>query len=72
MRLFLATLVLTMGLSLTPPASAQDNGAVHPEIQKADAQREKIKHRERLLMLFPAGALGLTIALIVITRRRKK
>tara|TARA_A100001391_G_scaffold99418_4_gene66110 strand:+ start:1872 stop:2090 length:219 start_codon:yes stop_codon:yes gene_type:complete len=72
MRLFLATLVLTMGLGLTPPAPAQDNGAVHPEIQKANAQREKIERRERLLMLFPAGVLGLTIALVIITRRRKK
>jgi len=45
---------------------------VNPEVQKADAQLEKAKRRERLLLLFPAGALGLTIALIVITRRRKK
>lgn len=72
MRLFLATLALALGLTLAPAAPAQDNGAVNPEVQKADAQREKIKHRERMLMLFPAGVLGLTIALIVITRRRKK
>jgi hypothetical protein len=45
---------------------------VNPEVQKADAQLEKAKRRERMLLLFPAGALGLTIVLIVITRRRKK
>ncbi len=74
MRLFLASLILALGLSVATPVAAQeqDDQAVHPEIQKADAQREQTQHRERMLMLFPAGALGLTIALIVITRRRKK
>mgnify|MGYP004268480431 CR=1 FL=1 len=52
-------------------AQEQADQAVNPEVQKADAQLEKAKRRERLLLLFPAGALGLTIALIVITRRRK-
>lgn len=73
MRLLIVSMMLALGLTVAPPAPAQqDDGAVHPEIQKADAQREKIKRRERLLLLFPAGALGLTIALIIITRRGKK
>ena len=73
MRLFLASLVLALGLAMPPPALAQqDDSAIHPEIQKANAQREKIERRERLLMLFPAGVLGLTVALIIITRRKKK
>ena len=74
MRLLLTSLILAMGLSVATPAAAQeqDGQAVHPEIQKADAQLEKAKRRERMLLLFPAGALGITIALIVITRRRKK
>lgn len=71
MRLFLASLILALGLSVATPVVAQEQ-AVNPEVQKADAQLEKAKRRERLLLLFPAGALGLTIALIVITRRRKK
>ena len=73
MRLFLASLILALGLSVATPVAAQEQAdqAVNPEVQKADAQLEKAKRRERLL-LFPAGALGLTIALIVITRRRKK
>ncbi len=75
MRLLLVSLILTLNLAAMTPALAapeQDNQAVHPEIQKADAQLERAKRRERLLLLFPAGALGLTIVLIVITRRRKK
>jgi len=75
MRLLLASLILTLNLAaMTPALAAQerDDQAVHPEIQKADAQRAQAERRERLLLLFPAGALGLTIALIVITRRRKK
>ncbi|MBF5053789.1 hypothetical protein ISO4_02391 [Alcanivorax venustensis ISO4] len=71
MRLFLASLILALGLSAATPVVAQEQ-AVNPEVRKADAQLEKAKRRERLLLLFPAGALGLTIALIVITRRRKK
>jgi hypothetical protein len=74
MRLFLASLILALGLSVATPVAAQEQAdqAVNPEIQKADAQLEKAKRRERMLLLFPAGALGITIALIVITRRRKK
>jgi hypothetical protein len=74
MRLLLTSLILALGLSVATPAAAQEQAdqAVNPEVQKADAQLEKAKRRERLLLLFPAGALGLTIALIVITRRRKK
>ncbi len=74
MRLFLASLILALGLSVATPVAAQEQAdqAVNPEIQKADAQLERAKRRERMLLLFPAGALGLTIALIVITRRRKK
>ncbi len=74
MRLLLTSLILALGLSVATPAAAQEQAdqAVNPEIQKADAQLEKAKRRERLLLLFPAGALGLTIVLIVITRRRKK
>ena len=71
MRLFLASLILALGLSAATPVVAQEQ-AVNPEVRKADAQLEKAKRRERLLLLFPAGALGLTIVLIVITRRRKK
>ena len=74
MRLFLASLILALGLSAATPVVAQEQAdqAVNPEVRKADAQLEKAKRRERLLLLFPAGALGLTVALIVITRRRKK
>jgi len=74
MRLFLASLILALGLSVATPVAAQEqtDQAVNPEIQKADAQLERAKRRERMLLLFPAGALGITIALIVITRRRKK
>jgi hypothetical protein len=74
MRLFLASLILALGLSVATPVAAQEQAdqAVNPEIQKADAQLERAKRRERMLLLFPAGALGITIALIVITRRRKK
>ena len=74
MRLFLASLILALGLSAATPVAAQEQAdqAVNPEIQKADAQLERAKRRERMLLLFPAGALGITIALIVITRRRKK
>ncbi|MFP1677808.1 hypothetical protein ACLD02_03865 [Alloalcanivorax sp. C16-2] len=72
MRLLILSLMLALGLTMAPPAPAQqDDGAVHPEIQKANAQREKIERRERLLLLFPAGVLGLTIALVIITRRRR-
>jgi len=73
MRLFLASLILALGLSVATPVAAQEQAdqAVNPEIQKADAQLEKAKRRERMLLLFPAGALGITIALIVITRRRR-
>ena len=73
-RLFLTSLIFALSLSAATPVAAQeqDDQAVHPEVQKADAQREKAKRRERMLLLFPAGALGITIALIVITRRRKK
>ncbi|HEX5678102.1 MAG TPA: hypothetical protein VFX91_09025 [Alcanivorax sp.] len=53
-------------------AQEQAGQSVHPEVQKADAELERTKRRERMLVLFPAGALGITIALIVITRRRKK
>lgn len=74
MRLFLASLLLALSLSVATPVAAQEQAdqAVNPEVQKADAQREKAERRERLLLLFPAGALGITITLIVITRRRKK
>jgi hypothetical protein len=74
MRLFLASLILALGLSVATPVAAQEQAdqAVNPEIQKADAQLERAKRRERMLLLFPAGALGITIALIVITRRRNK
>ena len=71
MRLFLASLILSLGLAATPPSPAQQNDAVHPEIQKANEQREKIKRREQLLLMFPAGALALTVVLIIVTRRRK-
>lgn len=73
MRLVLASLILALGLSAASPviAQKQDDQAVHPDILKADAQRERAARRERMLLLFPAGALGITIALIVITRRRK-
>ena len=63
MRLLLTSLILALGLSVATPAAAQEQAdqAVNPEVQKADAQLEKAKRRERLLLLFPAGALGLTI-----------
>ncbi|MEQ8259879.1 MAG: hypothetical protein RH947_06270 [Alcanivorax sp.] len=74
MRLLLASLILTLNLAAMTPALAapeQADQAANPEVQKADAQLEKAKRRERLLLLFPAGALGLTIVLIVVTRRKK-
>ena len=67
-RVKLPRIVMSSIGAKRPPADQ----AVNPEVRKADAQLEKAKRRERLLLLFPAGALGLTIVLIVITRRRKK
>jgi len=53
-------------------ADEADGVQVMNPMPELDALLEKAKRRERLLLLFPAGALGLTIVLIVITRRRKK
>tara|TARA_R110001606_G_scaffold1937_15_gene7846 strand:+ start:13183 stop:13530 length:348 start_codon:yes stop_codon:yes gene_type:complete len=68
LRALLAGLVLTGSLLCATPTLADQ--AVNPEVQKADAQREQIAHRERMLLLFPAAALGITIALIFFTRRK--
>ena len=47
------------------------DSAKHPAIQQADAQREKEANRKRYLLVFPAAVIGITVALIIITRRRK-
>lgn len=68
-RLVLSTLLLAGALFSATPALAADQ-AQNPELQKLDAQREQILHRERMLLLFPGAALGITIALLVFTRRK--
>ena len=74
LRSMIAALVLATGLFLAPVATyaAEDSAtAKHPAIQQADAQREKEASRKRYLLLFPAAVVGITVALIIITRRRK-
>ena len=51
--------------------SGDSTTAKHPAIQQADAQREKEANRKRYLLAFPAAVIGITVALIIITRRRK-
>jgi len=73
LRSMIAALVLATGLFLAPVATYADNDATskHPAIQQADAQREKEANRKRYLLVFPAAVIGITVALIIITRRRK-
>ncbi|MCG8392348.1 MAG: hypothetical protein MI745_04635 [Pseudomonadales bacterium] len=70
----IAVIVLASGLFLTPVSTlANEDSAnkVHPAIQEANEHREKEKRRKRYLLLFPAAVVGITVALIVVTRRRK-
>jgi predicted histidine transporter YuiF (NhaC family) len=74
LRSMIAALVLATGLFLAPVATYADEDsatAKHPAIQQADAQREKEANRKRYLLVFPAAVIGITVALIIITRRRK-
>ena len=72
LRSMIATFVLATSLFLTPVAAYADDGsAKHPAIQQADAQREKEANRKRYLLVFPAAVIGITVALIIIPRRRK-
>lgn len=67
----LPVLALALFLALQAPAylPATARAEVHPEIQKANEQRARAERRQKLLLLFPAAALGITIALIIIKRR---
>jgi hypothetical protein len=67
-RLLLSSLVLAGSLLCVTPALADQ--APNPELERLNAQREQILHRERMLLLFPAAVLGITIALIIIKRRK--
>ena len=72
LRSLIATVVLASSLFLAPVATyAEADSAKHPAIQQADAQREKEASRKRYLLVFPAAVVGITVALIIITRRRK-
>ena len=77
LRNLLASCLLAIGLFLAPvSAYAADNNGntaseIHPDIAKADAQREKEAQRKRYLLLFPAAVVVITIGLIVITRRKR-
>ena len=72
LRSLIATVVLATSLFLAPVATyAEADSAKHPAIQQADAQREKEASRKRYLLVFPAAVVGITVALIIITRRRK-
>ncbi|MGJ3257720.1 MAG: hypothetical protein ACFE0K_15510 [Alcanivorax sp.] len=72
LRSMIAAFVLATSLFLAPVATyADDDSAKHPAIQQADAQREKEANRKRYLLVFPAAVIGITVALIIITRRRK-
>ncbi|MED5389409.1 MAG: hypothetical protein VX793_11190 [Pseudomonadota bacterium] len=72
LRSMIAACILATGLFLAPVATyADENSATHPAIQQADAQREKEANRKRYLLLFPAAVVGITVALIIITRRKK-
>ncbi len=78
LRPVIAALFLACGLALAPVATyaepdntVQATESVHPAIQQADAHREKEARRKRYLLFFPIAVVGVTVALIVITRRRK-
>ena len=74
LRSMIAAFVLATSLFLAPVATYADEDsttAKHPAIQQADAQREKEANRKRYLLAFPAAVIGITVALIIITRRRK-
>ncbi|MTT51616.1 hypothetical protein F1529_03865 [Alcanivorax sp. VBW004] len=77
LRPVIAALVLACGLALAPVATyakpdntVQATESVHPTIQQADAHREKEARRKRYLLFFPIAVVGVTVALIVITRRK--
>ncbi|MCK0153531.1 hypothetical protein MWU49_07450 [Alcanivorax sp. S6407] len=77
LRNLVAASLFALGLFLTPVATyAADNEAstaseIHPDIARADAQREKEAQRKRYLLLFPAAVVVITVGLIVITRRKR-
>lgn len=77
LRPVIAALLLACGLALAPVATYADPGnsvqtteSVHPAIQQANAHREKEARRKRYLLFFPIAVVGVTVALIVITRRK--
>lgn len=71
--LLLAYSLLPLAATAETPAPSQSTTgaeAVHPDILRANAQREKEAERKRYLLLFPLAVVGITATLIVITRRR--
>ena len=76
LRNLFAAGLLAVGLFLAPvttyaePDTASP-GDVHPDIARADAQREKEAQRKRYLLLFPAAVVIITAGLIIITRRKR-
>ena len=70
--------IFALGLFLAPvptyAAEATDSTAssdIHPDIARADAQREKEAQRKRYLLVFPAAVVVITVGLIVVTRRKR-
>ncbi|MEQ3724919.1 hypothetical protein [Alcanivorax sp.] len=77
LRPVIAAVFLACGLALAPVATYADKGnsgesteSIHPAIQQADAHREKEARRKQYLLFFPIAVVGVTVALIVITRRK--
>lgn len=77
LRPVIAALFLACGLALAPVATYAEPGntvqateSVHPAIEQANNHRAKEARRKRYLLFFPIAAVGVTVALIVITRRK--
>ncbi|BAP15099.1 MAG: hypothetical protein AOY29_01420 [Alcanivorax borkumensis] len=77
LRPVIAALFLACGLALAPVATYAEPGntvqateSVHPAIEQANTHRAKEARRKRYLLFFPIAAVGVTVALIVITRRK--
>lgn len=81
-RLFSCLLLITASLIFTFPHHAHAYGSraaaeqtqtqtTHPAIQQANDARDHELRRKRMLLLFPAGVIGIIVILLIKTRHKR-